>query len=64
MKAFCANCGSALPNLQIDGKLLVVPAGCLDTELEKRPNAHIFISNKASWDESLEKIYKFERFPE
>jgi hypothetical protein len=29
-----------------------------------RITAHIFISNKASWDESLEEINKFERFPE
>lgn len=63
VKAFCTNCGSALPNLQMDGKLLVVPAGCLDTKLVKRPDAHIFISNKASWDESLEEINKFERSP-
>jgi len=64
VKAFCTNCGSALPNLQMDGKLLVVPAGCLDTKLEKRPNAHIFTSNRASWDELLEEIKKFGRFPE
>jgi len=64
VKAFCTNCGSALPNVQMNGTLLVVPAGCLDTKLEKQPDAHIFISNKASWDESLEKIRKFGRFPE
>ncbi len=64
VKAFCTNCGSALPNLQMDGKLLVVPAGCLDTKLEKRPNAHIFMSSKAGWDESLEKVKKIERLPE
>ena len=64
VKAFCTNCGSALPNIQMDGKLLVVPAGCLDTILDNRPNAHIFISNKANWDCSLEEINKFERFPE
>ena len=46
------------------GKLLVVPAGCLDTKLEKKPDAHIFVSNRANWDESLEKINKFERLPE
>ena len=63
VKAFCANCGSALPNLQMDNKLLVVPAGCLDTELLKIPDAHIFVSNKANWDESLEKVKKFERLP-
>jgi len=63
VKAFCANCGSALPNFQMDNKLLVVPAGCLDTELLKIPDAHIFVSNKANWDESLEKVKKFERLP-
>nr|WP_319998386.1 GFA family protein [uncultured Draconibacterium sp.] len=63
-KAFCATCGSALPNLQMGSKLLVVPAGSLDTKLEKRPDAHLFISSKAAWDEALEEIKRFERLPE
>ncbi|RIH65827.1 GFA family protein [Mariniphaga sediminis] len=62
-KGFCTHCGSALPNLQMDGTLLVVPAGSLDTKLHKRPDGHIFISNKANWDESLETVQKYERFP-
>lgn len=64
IKAFCANCGSALPNLQMEGKLLVVPAGSLDTKLTKRPDAHIFMSNKANWDETLEEVSKLQRLPE
>lgn len=64
VKAFCSNCGSALPNLQMEGELLVVPAGCLDTELAKRPDAHIFTADKANWDESLEDIKRFDRLPE
>lgn len=64
VKAFCTNCGSALPHLQMEGALLVVPAGCLDNELEMRPNAHIFLSSKADWEDALEGIDKFERFPE
>ena len=63
VKAFCTHCGSALPNIQMDGKLLVVPAGCLDTKLDIRPDAHLFISNKANWDESLEKLPKLEGLP-
>ncbi len=63
-KSFCATCGSALPNLQMGDKLLVVPAGSLDTGLEKRPDAHLFMSSKADWDEALEEIKKFEGFPE
>lgn len=64
VKAFCTNCGSALPNLQMEGALLVVPAGCLDNELEMSPDAHIFLSSKADWEDSLEGIDKFERFPD
>ena len=63
VKAFCVTCGSALPNWQMDGKLLAVPAGSLDCKLDKKPDGHIFISNKANWDEALETIKTFERFP-
>ena len=64
MKAFCSRCGCALPHWQMEGTLLVVPAGCLDTELDKRPDAHIFTSNKANWDESLGELAEFTRLPQ
>ncbi|MBF4692012.1 GFA family protein [Fusibacter ferrireducens] len=63
VKGFCSICGSALPNLQMDGSLVVVPAGSLDSKLDKKPDGHIFMSNKANWDESLENVDKYERFP-
>lgn len=62
-KSFCSECSSALPSLQMEGKLLVVPAGSLNTELSKRPDAHIFHGSKATWDEAFEKIMVFEKFP-
>lgn len=62
-KSFCKECGSALPNLQMEGKLLAVPAGSLNSDLKIAPEAHIFYSSKACWDEELEKIKKFETFP-
>ncbi|ERP89121.1 aldehyde-activating protein [Marinobacter sp. ES-1] len=61
-KSFCKRCGSALPNTQIPG-LLVVPAGCLDTDIAMLPTAHIFSSSKAAWDEALEKLPNFEGLP-
>lgn len=61
-KSFCRLCGSALPSTQIAG-LLVVPAGCLDTEIPMLPTAHIFTSSKAVWDEGLEDVPKFEGLP-
>jgi len=63
MKAFCLTCGSALPNLQMDGKLLMVPAGSLDTQISIVPNAHIYWGEKADWDASLECIPKLDKGP-
>ncbi|SEK98408.1 Uncharacterized conserved protein [Colwellia chukchiensis] len=62
-KSFCKLCGSALPNTQFAG-LLVVPAGCLDTEVTVLPTAQIFSSSKASWDLALASVAQFEGLPE
>ncbi|WP_321495480.1 GFA family protein [uncultured Desulfobacter sp.] len=42
IKNFCSNCGSALPNIQMDGGLLVVPAGSLDSDVQMEPQGHIY----------------------
>jgi hypothetical protein len=63
IKSFCSICGSAMPNIQMEGKLLMVPAGSLDGPISIKPTAHIFLSDKAEWDESLEKFPKFEELP-
>ncbi len=60
IKSFCSHCGSALPNIQMDGKLLVVPAGCLDSDIHMEPQGHIYYAKKASWDNDLEKVPKFD----
>ncbi|RXQ95983.1 GFA family protein [Ancylomarina salipaludis] len=62
-KSFCPNCGSALPNIQIDGKHLVVPAGCLETDVPIQAQAHVFLKSKANWDTNLENLPKFDQFP-
>lgn len=62
-KSFCQECGSALPSLQMEGKLVVVPAGSLNCEISISPTAHIFCSSKASWTNGLESVHKFEKFP-
>ena len=58
-KSFCATCGAALPSLQQDGDLLVVPAGALDSELALAPDAHIFCGSRAGWDRGLEALPAF-----
>jgi len=62
-KCFCGTCGSALPMMQKSREPLVVPAGSLDTPIHIIPNAHIFASHRASWDDSLEKIPTVAGFP-
>jgi hypothetical protein len=63
IKSFCEICGSALPNIQMDGNLLVVPAGSLDSEIEIKPSGHIFYDSKANWDRDLEKAKKYKDYP-
>src|SRR5262245_23949079 len=62
-KSFCSVCGSALPRVQMQGHLLVVPAGSLDSEVPIAPNAHIFVSSRANWDEGLDRIPLLEKLP-
>lgn len=62
-RAFCSICGSALPRLQMNGALLVIPAGSLDSKVSMRPNAHIFVASRADWDNELEDVPKLEGSP-
>src|SRR5262245_2720294 len=55
-KGFCSACGSALPSMQMNGTLLIVPAGSLNTRISIRPDAHIFVASRASWDTALEQV--------
>jgi len=55
-RSFCAECGSAVPTVQMDGALLVVPAGSLDSAVDLQPDAHIFVASRAAWDRCLEDL--------
>ncbi|WP_172292961.1 GFA family protein [Pseudoruegeria sp. HB172150] len=60
---FCTNCGAPVPDLRNDGALLMVPAGCLDTPVDFRPLAHIYIASRANWDDHLEDLPAFDERP-
>lgn len=62
-RSFCSECGSALPGMQMNGALLVVPAGSLDSELEIRPDAHICVASCAAWDQHLEDVPGIDELP-
>lgn len=62
-RSFCSICGAAVPGLQMDGRLLVVPAGSLDGDVPVRPDAHILAGSRAGWDRALEAVPSLEGLP-
>jgi hypothetical protein len=62
-RSFCAECGSALPGVQANGALLVVPAGSLDGGPDMRPTAHIFFADRADWESCLDDSPKIDGLP-
>lgn len=62
-KSFCSECGSAVPTVQMNGSMLLVPAGSLDSAIEIYPDAHICVENRAHWYRELEDIPKFDGLP-
>jgi hypothetical protein len=48
-KWFCRQCGSPLPRPTRSGKVMVIPAGSLDTALPVGPSDHIFWGSRAPW---------------
>ena len=61
-KSFCKSCGSALPSIQAEA-LLVVPAGCLDTDVATMPTAHIFTASRPGWDRASAAVPEFAGLP-
>ncbi|MGI4992365.1 GFA family protein [Halobacteriovorax sp. GFR7] len=62
-KCFCKTCGSAVAGVYNEGQMVVVPAGSLDSPVDIKPNAHLFVKSRANWDHKLENITKFEGLP-
>ena len=58
---FCSACGSALPFA--NAKMVVVPAGSLDTDIDIVPNGNIFIASRASWDHDLHTAQSYDSYP-
>jgi len=62
-RAFCQTCGSNVP---IDAKargLVVVPAGSLDSDLDIKAQANIFMGSKGNWDVDLNQAPCFDAMP-
>ncbi len=59
----CSHCRKDTGSAHAAGQFLAVPAGSLDSDVRRRPDAHIFVASRASWDKALEDIPAHETFP-
>lgn len=63
-RTFCKQCGSPLYSRRpSQPELLRLRIGTLDTPVEVKPIAHIFVGSKASWDEIHDNIPQYEERP-
>ena len=61
---FCSECGSPLPTHNKEKNIFKIPAGCIDTDVEVLPDAHLFFGSRAKWDKDFDKVPKFDTYPE
>ena len=61
-RKFCKHCGSSLifEASDADGSLLEIALGTLDTPIPYKPDAHIFVANKANWHTICDDLPQFE----
>ena len=65
VRSFCSECGSALTFLydELPGEIFIT-LGVIDEPLDRKPQAHIFVADRASWYEINDGLVQFEGFPE
>ncbi len=63
IKSFCSNCGSSLPTILNSQNLTMIPIGCIENDLEIKPDALIFTSRRKKWETKFKDIKEFKEFP-
>lgn len=61
-RAFCMTCGSPLPKKYGESHI-ILPAGSLDENTSLLPTAHVFYASRASWEDSLKDLTRFDELP-
>lgn len=61
-RKFCKTCGSPLPRQDADNNV-ILPAGTLDDSNPLEPTAHIFCESRASWEDKLVDLKRFDELP-
>jgi hypothetical protein len=62
-RKFCAECGSPIVSERTETAIMGVRLGTLDTPINKRPIAHIFVNSMAEWDEITDNLPQFAERP-
>jgi len=61
MRRFCSRCGSPMPGST--DKFHIVQVGLLDNDPGARPQFHMFVGNKAVWEEIHDELPQFPEYP-
>jgi hypothetical protein len=63
-RVFCGRCGSPLFKRSVDRPQVVrLRLGCLDTEIDERPMAHVFVVEKPRWSEICDDLPRYDTRP-
>ena len=64
VRFFCQKCGSPLFKRDLNHPDQVrLRLGCIDTDFDERPLAHVFVSEKPSWSEITDNLRQFDQAP-
>ena len=63
-RSFCRTCGSVTPALMKNMDLVICPAGNLQGDPGIRPEAHWFVTSKASWYSIADGLPEHEEYPD
>lgn len=63
-RSFCGHCGAPVPHFNEAIGQWQIPAGSLDTQITRPPDAQIFVASRPSWIEKLDIVESFDGLPE
>jgi len=62
-KYFCKKCGSPIISKNdLHPGLVRVRLGTIETDIKEKPEAHIFVSSKANWEEIKDDLPKYNAY--
>lgn len=62
-QVFCEVCASAMPRLDPERGIAIIPFGALDDDPGIRPADHIYVASKAGWHDITDDLRQFEEGP-